>query len=136
MGDIVGIDNEKSAFVKDLGFADLLCVYGQLLTEKQRDVLDLYYNEDLSLSEIAENTGISRQGVRDSIKRGEEALTYFEQTLKLYARQKAFDEIMGAILEQAKSIRKDLSPITYSWIIQQKADTLINDIEDGMKIFD
>ena len=124
----------SEAFVKDLVYADLLCVYGQLLTEKQRDVLD--FNEDLSLSEIAENTGISRQGVRDSIKRGEEALKYFEDTLKLYARQKAFDEFMGVILEQAKSIRKDLNPVSYSWIMQQKADTLIKNIEDGMKIFD
>ena len=44
--------------------------YGETLTEKQRELFDLYYNEDLSLSEIAEHAGITRQGVRDSIKRG------------------------------------------------------------------
>ena len=43
--------------------------YGETLTEKQRELFDLYYNEDLSLSEIAEHAGITRQGVRDSIKR-------------------------------------------------------------------
>lgn len=59
---------------KDLKFSRMLDVYGGMLTEKQREMLDLYYNSDLSLSEIAENVGISRQGVRDSIKRGEEAL--------------------------------------------------------------
>ena len=43
--------------------------YGETLTEKQRELFDLYYNEDLSLSEIAEHAGITRQGVRDSIER-------------------------------------------------------------------
>ena len=54
---------------KDLGITILLDFYGDMLTEKQRDFLGYYYNDDLSLSEIAENEGITRQGVRDSIKR-------------------------------------------------------------------
>ena len=45
--------------------------YGELLTERQKEFFDLYYNEDLSLAEIAENAGISRQGVRDVIVRAE-----------------------------------------------------------------
>lgn len=56
---------------KDLFVASLLDVYGNFLNEKQRLVVDYYYNEDLSLSEIAENEGITRQGVRDLIKRAE-----------------------------------------------------------------
>ena len=48
--------------------------YGDVLTEKQRDFLNYYYNDDLSLSEIAENEGITRQGVRDAIKRAEAQL--------------------------------------------------------------
>ena len=52
--------------------------YGETLTEKQRELFDLYYNEDLSLSEIAEHAGITRQGVRDSIKRAEHALHEME----------------------------------------------------------
>ena len=56
---------------KDLGITILLDFYGDMLTEKQRDFLGYYYNDDLSLSEIAENEGITRQGVRDSIKRAE-----------------------------------------------------------------
>lgn len=52
--------------------------FGGLLTEKQREYFDLYYNEDLSLSEIAENAGITRQGVRDFIHRGEDVLTRIE----------------------------------------------------------
>ena len=62
---------------KDLSIAVLLDFYGDLLTEKQARAIDLYYNEDLSLAEIAEPLGISRQGVRDSIKRGERAASRF-----------------------------------------------------------
>ena len=53
---------------KDLGFSILLDYYGMVLTEKQRNILTEYYNDDLSLAEIAENYGITRQGVRDAIK--------------------------------------------------------------------
>ena len=55
--------------------AMLFDFYGDMLTDRQREFYDLYYNEDLSLSEIAENYGISRQGVRDVIVRAEATLT-------------------------------------------------------------
>ena len=57
--------------------------YGELLTERQKEFFDLYYNEDLSLAEIAEHLGITRQGVRDSIVRSEEILRNFESKLGL-----------------------------------------------------
>ena len=56
----------------------LLDYYGELLTEKQRECFDLHYNEDLSLSEIAEQLGISRQGVWDNIRRAESAMQEME----------------------------------------------------------
>ena len=53
----------------------LLCdIYGELLTEKQQNVLDLYYNQNLSLAEVAEEVGITRQAVKDSISKGEKRL--------------------------------------------------------------
>ena len=55
---------------KDLNVTILLDVYGQLLTEKQRNAIDMYYNEELSLSEIDDVIDIRRQGVRESIKQG------------------------------------------------------------------
>ena len=64
----------------------LLDIYGALLTDRQRDVLDLYYNDDLSLSEIADEIGISRQGVRELIKKAEDELLFFEEKLGLAAR--------------------------------------------------
>lgn len=64
---------------KDWFVSTLLDVYGRFLAEKQQALLNYYYNEDLSLSEIAENEGITRQGVCDSIKRGEAQLRRFEE---------------------------------------------------------
>lgn len=82
---------------KDLRIAVLLDFYGGMLTEKQRDVIDLYYNEDLSLGEIAQIEKITRQGVRDSIKRGEEFLCELEEKLGMLRQyrqlQKTFEEI-------------------------------------------
>lgn len=66
---------------KDLSIGVLMDFYGDLLTDKQRDTLDLYYNRDYSLAEIAEDLDISRQGVRDFIKRGEKQLAEFEEKL-------------------------------------------------------
>ncbi len=68
---------------KDMKVAFLLDFYGDLLTEKQRDSLEFYYNDDLSLGEIAANLGISRQGVRDNIKRAEAVLFEMEDKLGL-----------------------------------------------------
>jgi len=84
--------------------AILLDIYGGNLTPKQRDVLDLYYNHDLSLSEIAENHQISRQGVYDLIKRGETALRRLDKKMGLYSRWMALE--MGL-----KEVVKDLDSI-------------------------
>ena len=64
----------------------LLDFYGELLTEKQRECYDLHYNEDLSLAEIAEQCGISRQGVWDNIRRAEATLRDFEEKTGLVRR--------------------------------------------------
>lgn len=70
-------------FEKDLSIGFLLDFYGDVLTERRRDALDFYYNDDMSLSEIAEEMGISRQGVRDLIKKAEEELRFYEEKLGL-----------------------------------------------------
>lgn len=75
-----------SVLAKDFSIALLLDFYGELLTEKQHEFLEYYYNEDLSLAEIASNEGITRQGVRDAIKRAESALCNMEERLQLAAR--------------------------------------------------
>lgn len=80
-------------------------IYGKLLTAKQAEAIELYYNDDLSLGEIADISRISRQGVRDNIKRAESLLYDFEDKL--------------GIAERFISIKKKLSII----------DTIIDDIE-------
>jgi len=70
-------------FEKNLKLASLLDFYGEVLSERKQAVLSLYYNEDLSLAEIAEDIGISRQGVRELIKKAEEELIFLEEKLGL-----------------------------------------------------
>ena len=71
---------------KDLEMGYLLDFYGEVLTEKQREMLRQYYNDDLSLSEIGENFGITRQGARDAIKHGETTLKELEEKVGFAAR--------------------------------------------------
>ena len=89
---------------KSLQISVLLDFYGEMLTAKQRDFLDLYYNEDLSLSEIAENEGITRQGVRDSIKRAEVQLFDMESKLHLAERFETLKSGLGEIRDCADKI--------------------------------
>ena len=91
---------------KNMEIALLLDFYGDMLTEKQRDVMELYYNQDLSLAEIAENDGITRQGVRDSIKRAETQLLDMEERLGLARRFRTMQESFAAIRQAARDIRR------------------------------
>lgn len=86
----------------------LLDFYGELLTEKQRECFDLHYNEDLSLSEIAEQLGISRQGVWDNIRRAEAAMQEIENKTGLIRRT----EETAKALERLKSRIEQLKELT------------------------
>ena len=79
--------------------------YGDILTEKQRELFDLYYHEDLSLAEIAEHLGITRQGVRDSIVRSEEILRKFESKLGLAEKYGKLSDNVRKITEAAERIK-------------------------------
>ena len=70
-------------YVKNLELGNLLDFYGSVLPDEQREVLSAYYFEDLSLAEIAETSGMTRQGVRAAIKRGEKQLLFLEERLGL-----------------------------------------------------
>ena len=112
---------------KDLTVSRLLDFYKQLLTDKQVDSLELYYNQDLSLAEIAEHLNITRQGVRDNIKRGEKQLLDYEEKLGLLDKfaeitdicgniNANLDKLLGAIvsdsaLAHVHSIRYDIEQI-------------------------
>ena len=108
--------------------------YGELLTERQKEFFDLYYNEDLSLAEIAENYGITRQGVRDVIVRAEAYLTEIEDKTGLIRR---FHTMQGQLREVADCAQKvlDLNDAklgsdeleTLAGRIKSLADTLIQE---------
>ena len=82
---------------KDLTLSQLLDIYGSLLSDKQRLLCELYYDEDLSLSEIAENEGITRQGVRDALKKAEQQLKTYEEKLSLLSKTRALRERVDAV---------------------------------------
>ncbi len=89
---------------KNLEIVILLDFYGDLLTEKQKELLDMYYNGDLSLSEIAEHEGISRQGVRDSIKRGEVTLVQMEDKLGFAKRFYEIEQSVSEIIKTTEQL--------------------------------
>ncbi|NLJ88152.1 MAG: putative DNA-binding protein [Epulopiscium sp.] len=82
--------------------------YGELLTDRQKNIFELYYQNDLSLAEIADNLNISRQGVYDTLKRSENILYDYEDKLKLVERfeknRSYIKEIINKINEAEKNI--------------------------------
>ncbi|MFR8011952.1 MAG: YlxM family DNA-binding protein [Clostridia bacterium] len=89
---------------KNLEVAMLLDFYGEMLTQKQRDFISYYYDDDLSLAEIAENENITRQGVRDAIKRAETQLFDMEEHLGLAKRFEQLRAGLDEIIECAQKI--------------------------------
>ena len=79
--------------------------YGELLSEKQRVCFDLYYNQDLSLSEIASELGITRQGVHDSLSRAETALGEFERVTGCIARDRRTVKALKAIADACERLQ-------------------------------
>lgn len=90
---------------KSMEFSYLLDFYGEMLTEKQRTVMEQYYNEDLSLAEIADNLSISRQGVRDAIKHSEGILLQLEKAVGMAARHKALTRQVDRLQMLAKELQ-------------------------------
>ena len=84
--------------------------YGELLTEKQKTIFELFYQNDLTLTEIAQEEGISRQAVRDQLKRGEEILAGYEQKLHLVERFLAQKERDKEMVRLIKALEEELGP--------------------------
>lgn len=86
-------------FVKDLKIGYLLDFYGEVLSERKRTVLDDYYNNDLSLAEIAAELGISRQAVRELIGKAGDELLFLEEKLGLAARFRKTQDAAQRLIE-------------------------------------
>ncbi len=89
---------------KNLDIVLLADYYGEMLTDNQRKFIEYYYNDDLSLSEIAQNEGITRQGVRDAVKRAETQLYDMEKKLGFAERSRKVNEALDAIIESTEVI--------------------------------
>jgi type IV pilus assembly protein PilB len=103
-------ENMRSAVVreKNLEIGILLDFYGELLSENSRTATDLYYNEDLSLAEIADSMGITRQGVRDSIEKATAKLLSFEKKLGLAAKFRRVEEMLTDVTAKLEGIAPSL----------------------------
>lgn len=110
---------------KNIEISYLLDFYGELLSEKQRISVEMYYNDDLSLGEIAQHLGISRQGVRDSVKRGEASLYEMEEKLGLAARFGEMLEGLDKIKSNAEKIGEFNSKIMRSLDVQNWAKEIV-----------
>ena len=97
-------------FQKDMRFAYLADFYGELLDEHTRAVIIAYYDDDLSLSEIADGEGISRQGVHDTINRTEAALLQMEQAIGCIERAENVRKAMGMIRVCAEALSSHQDP--------------------------
>ena len=114
--------------MKDLKISLLMDFYGGILTDKQLDALELYYNEDLSLAEIAQHTKITRQGVRDNIKRGEAVLLEMEEKLGFYEKYAHLDDKMETVINLTENIKDLNSRHSYSKDIAEFCDDILNEL--------
>ena len=115
---------------KPLEMCLLFDFYGEMLTEKQKEMFDLYYNEDLSLAEISEHVGITRQGVRDSIVRAEHTLRDMEQRMGLVARYGKIDPLIDSMLGDVHRLRLINSNLLHNAEISR----VLARLDDNLKI--
>lgn len=111
---------------KNLEISLLLDFYGDLLTEKQREVTEMYYNDDMSLSEIAEIVSITRQGVRDAIKRSEQVMTELESKVGFCAKYLQIREGLDTIVRVSHGIAAQNKGYSYSKITDDGIKEIIS----------
>ena len=109
---------------KNVKISILLDIYGKLLTQKQYKLLDDYYNNDLSLSEIAENENITRHAVRDNLTKGENNLFEYEEKLGFMRKEIMQEESIEAILSEITKIENSMPDKEVAKILQDVKNKL------------
>lgn len=112
---------------KNLFFSVLYDYYGKLLNDNQMNIIDLYYNQDYSLSEIAEEISMTRQGVHDALKRAEKILVEYEEKIKL---QYKFEKI-NIIAENIINLTNNITDEKYMQITTDIKNQAIKIIDEG-----
>ncbi len=117
---------------KNLDIIMLFDFYRNILTEKQIEVVDLYYNEDLSLAEISEHLNITRQGVRDNIKRAENILIDMEDKLHLVEKHNRIMSAVTGISKEIVEMQENESASTLPWVMEHidNIKSLLDGIDD------
>ena len=121
--------------IDDITQASLLYdFYGQLLSKRQREVMELYHEENLTLAEIADEFGISRQGVHDALKNAEKSLNGYEEKLGLVAKfQKSTDAVqqIGIVIDDVIGALQDKSDVDQTVIGNlKKVKDIIDNLEE------
>ena len=113
-------------FEKNLNLSLLLDFYGDILSDRQKDMLDMYYNDDFSLSEVADAFSIARQGVRSALKEGENILFEMEDKLHLAKRFLDMKVKSSEIADQLEKINEEINDDC----ISSKIHILIKEIKE------
>ena len=111
---------------KNIKMSILLDIYGKLLTEKQYNLLNDYYNNDFSQSEIAENEEITRQAVRDNLKKGENNLLEYEEKLKIMTKNLISQNKINSALKDIENLKNKVSDKDIKKSLQSIEDKLKN----------
>ncbi len=102
----------------------LLEIYGKMLTQKQYHLLNDYYNNDLSLAEIAENENITRQAVRDNLKKGERKLFELEEKLQIMKKNRMQEEQIASILSEINHLTENSTDIEIANVLEDVKNKL------------
>ncbi len=121
---------------KDLNYSVLLDIYGALLTDKQRQIMELYYNDDLSLGEIAADLGISRQGVHDAVKKGCEALDEYDEKLGISKYEEQRHEELREFKRLALAVFEECQRKNYARTIAEKTIVLLEELDRRLEEYD
>ena len=113
-------------FEKNLRIAYLLDFYGDALEERTRNIMQAYYDDDLSLSEIADGENISRQGVRHIIKKGEEELDFFEERLGLATHYSELESAVRKLRTVEENIKNGNNSEESQKLISEVITTILN----------
>lgn len=114
---------------KKLRLGNLYEFYGELLTDKQKEILDVYCNEDLSLGEISDNQGVSRQAIYDTLKRSERLLEDFEAKLGLYEKFSERQRIVEEALKELGAVRIGIDGSQTFETLKDEVDKVIGILE-------
>ncbi len=95
----------------DLFYNELYSEYSALLSKTQREIFDMYFGMDLSLGEIAEIKGVSRQSVSDAVTKAKKQLVSFEEKLRLCSKKKSIYRLIGGLNGENETIKKEIEKI-------------------------